>query len=212
MHDKPKIIIKNLGLQDYSATLKKMQEFTKLRDETTPDEIWFVEHSPIFTLGQAGKEEHILDPKNIPVIKSDRGGQVTYHGPGQIVIYFLLDLRRNNLNIREAVTLLEDIIIEFLAKHNITAINKKDAPGVYVNDQKICSIGLRVSRGKTYHGLAFNVDMDLEPFKRINPCGYKDLEVTQFKDLIKDISVIKVQEELKMIVDSRLRGNDAQRE
>lgn len=204
MHDKRKIIIKNLGLQDYSVILKKMQEFTKLRDDLTPDEIWFVEHSPVFTLGQAGKQEHILDPKDIPIIQSDRGGQVTYHGPGQIVIYFLLDLRRHNLNIREAVTLLEDIIIEFLAKHHITAINKKDAPGVYVDGKKICSIGLRVSRGKTYHGLAFNVDMDLEPFKRINPCGYKDLEVTQLKDLTKNISIISMQNEIQEIIKNKL--------
>lgn len=160
-----------------------MQTFTDNRTETTPDQIWLVEHLPVFTQGQAGKAEHILAPGDIPVVQVDRGGQVTYHGPGQQMFYVLLDLKRLKIGVRETVTALESCVVTTLAENDITAYPKADAPGVYVNEQKICSVGLRVRRGCTFHGLAFNVDMDLAPFQRINPCGYAGLEMIDSKRL-----------------------------
>jgi lipoyl(octanoyl) transferase len=177
------ITVRQLGCQDYAPTLKAMQRFTAERDDDTPDEIWVVEHPPVFTLGQAGKREHLLNPGDIPVVQVDRGGQVTYHGPGQVVIYLLLDLKRRKLGVRELVTRMEQAVVDLLAEEGIEAHPRADAPGVYVGEDKIAALGLRVKRGRSYHGLAFNVDMDLEPFTRINPCGYAGLRATQLKDL-----------------------------
>ena len=160
-----------------------MRAFTDARDADTPDELWLLEHDPVFTLGQAGKLEHVLSPGDIPVVPVDRGGQVTYHGPGQIVAYPLLDLRRLGLGVRDLVCRIEQAIIDTLADWSIEAVRRAGAPGVYVNDAKIAALGLRVRRGCTFHGLAFNVAMDLEPFRRINPCGYQGLQVTQMVDL-----------------------------
>lgn len=169
---------------DYQTVWQQMQVFTQQRDENTPDEIWLVQHSPVFTLGRNGKMEHVLAPGNIPVIPIDRGGQVTYHGPGQLVAYLLLDIRRkDNLGVRELVMRIEQSIIDLLTRYGIRAEGDRDAPGVYVGGSKIAALGLRITKGRTYHGLSLNVDMDLEPFQRINPCGYEGLQVTQCKDL-----------------------------
>ncbi len=177
------IIVRQLGQRTYAGVLKAMQDFTDGRDETTPDEIWLVEHDPVFTQGQAGKDEHLLMPGDIPVVKVDRGGQVTYHGPGQQVLYVLFNLRRLKIGVRELVTWLEQAIIETLAEYNIKAYAKADAPGVYVDGSKVASLGLRVRKGCSFHGLALNIDMDLDPFLRINPCGYVGLNMVQTKDL-----------------------------
>ena len=176
-------IIKNLGQQDYQSVWQSMQDFTKSRDENTPDELWVVEHPAVYTQGRNGKEEHILNATSIPIVKTDRGGQVTYHGPGQLIIYTLINLKRRKLGVRRLVTLLENSIIELLADYKIKARNDPKAPGVYVDNKKVAALGLRVSRGCTTHGLSLNIDMDLSPFQHINPCGYKGLEVTQCKDL-----------------------------
>jgi lipoyl(octanoyl) transferase len=160
-----------------------MQGVTAARDESTADEIWLLEHPPVFTLGQGGKPEHLLDPGDIPVVRIDRGGQVTYHGPGQAVIYLLLDLRRRGYGVKELVRRMEQAVIDLLAEHGVAAERRPGAPGVYVAGAKIAALGLRVRAGCCYHGLAFNVDMDLEPFRRINPCGYPGLAVTQCRDL-----------------------------
>ncbi|MEE4175072.1 MAG: lipoyl(octanoyl) transferase LipB [Xanthomonadales bacterium] len=173
---------RDLGLQPYEPVWQAMQAFTDERDEQTPDEVWCVQHPPVFTLGQAGKAEHLLAPGDIPVVPVDRGGQVTYHGPGQLVLYPLLDLRRLRLGVRELVTLIEQSIIDVLAGYGVSAERREGAPGVYVGDAKIAALGLRVRRGCSFHGLAFNIDMDLEPYGRINPCGYAGLAVTQLKD------------------------------
>jgi len=177
------VVIRNLGLQDYETTWQAMQRFTQERKGDTPDELWVVEHFPVYTLGLNGKREHLLNTGNIPVINSDRGGQVTYHGPGQLVIYTLLDIKRIKINIRELVTLLEFAMITTLAGHGIIAVARADAPGVYVNDKKIGSIGLRIKKNCSYHGLSLNNNMDLRPFDHINTCGYSGLKVTQLADL-----------------------------
>ncbi len=161
-----------------------MTDFTNQRTPDTPDQLWLVEHPPVFTQGQAGKAEHVLFPGDIPVVQTDRGGQVTYHGPGQLVAYPLLDLRRLNIGVRELVTRIEQTIVATLAYYGIESAAKADAPGVYVNGDKIASLGLRVRRGCSFHGLALNVDMDLAPFQRINPCGYQGLAMTQMRDLL----------------------------
>lgn len=179
----PDIILKQLGLCDYEPVWRRMQAYTDTRDETTADELWLVEHPPVFTLGLNGKSEHVLDPGPIPVIPVDRGGQVTYHGPGQAVLYVLVDLRRRCLGVRALVSLLEQAVIAFLADHGIQAEARPHAPGVYVNGAKIAALGLRVRRGASYHGLALNVDPDLTAFARINPCGYEGLETTSLKAL-----------------------------
>ena len=173
------ILVRHLGLQPYEPVSQAMHDFTDSRDETTPDEIWLVEHLPVFTQGQAGKAEHLLMTGDIPVIQSDRGGQVTYHGPGQQVMYVLLNLKRRKLGVRELVTLLEQTVVNTLADYGIDAHPRADAPGVYVGEMKICSLGLRIRKGCSFHGLALNINMDLAPFLRINPCGYAGMEMTQ---------------------------------
>ncbi|MDP3009223.1 MAG: lipoyl(octanoyl) transferase LipB [Methylococcales bacterium] len=183
MRTLPPIIIRDLGLQDYQTVWQAMQDFTLQRNSDTPDELWIVEHPAVYTLGLNGKREHLLNTGDIPVIQSDRGGQVTYHAQGQVIIYTLLDIERLNLNIRQLVSLLEQTMIDTLAFYGIVAIAKADAPGVYVQGKKIGSIGIRIKQHCSYHGLSFNNDMDLTPFNFINPCGYKDLKVTQLRDL-----------------------------
>lgn len=177
------LLVRRLGRQPYEPVWQAMRAFTDRRDETTLDELWVLEHDPVFTLGQAGKWEHVLMPGDIPVVPVDRGGQVTYHGPGQIVAYPLIDLRRLGVGVRELVHRIEQAIIDTLEHWNIVAERVEGAPGVYVAGSKVAALGLRVRRGCTFHGLAFNVNMDLEPFHRINPCGYKGLQVTQVLDL-----------------------------
>lgn len=188
--------VRQLGLQEYNQVWQNMRTFTDQRSHNTEDEIWVVEHPPVFTQGQAGKAEHILATSDIPIVQSDRGGQVTYHGPGQIVIYLLLDIKRLGIKVRPLVTLLEETIIEFLEKYDINAVSRQDAPGVYVDHKKIAALGLRIRRNGCYHGLSLNVDMDLTPFQQINPCGYQGLQVTQLSALINttaDINQIKQQ-------------------
>jgi lipoyl(octanoyl) transferase len=177
------IVVRSLGRQDYEPLWRGMQEFTNTRTADTPDEIWFTEHPPVFTLGLNASPEHLLAPGDIPVIQVDRGGQVTYHGPGQLMIYPLIDLKRARLGVRDLVTGLEQSIVELVADFGIDAAARKDAPGVYVAGQKIASVGLRIRRNASFHGMALNVDVDLEPFSRINPCGFSDLEVTDLKTL-----------------------------
>ncbi|CZX31435.1 MULTISPECIES: lipoyl(octanoyl) transferase LipB [Enterobacter] len=179
-----KILVRHLGLQPYEPVSQAMYEFTDSRDDTTPDEIWLVEHLPVFTQGQAGKAEHLLMTGDIPVIQSDRGGQVTYHGPGQQVMYVLLNLKRRKLGVRELVTLLEQTVVNTLAEYGIDAHPRADAPGVYVGEMKICSLGLRIRKGCSFHGLALNINMDLTPFQRINPCGYAGMEMTQMRQWV----------------------------
>ncbi|AJB70204.1 lipoyl(octanoyl) transferase LipB [Enterobacter hormaechei] len=179
-----KILVRHLGLQPYEPVSQAMHDFTDMRDDTTPDEIWLVEHLPVFTQGQAGKAEHLLMTGDIPVIQSDRGGQVTYHGPGQQVMYVLLNLKRRKLGVRELVTLLEQTVVNTLAEYGIDAHPRADAPGVYVGEMKICSLGLRIRKGCSFHGLALNINMDLTPFQRINPCGYAGMEMTQVRQWV----------------------------
>ena len=178
------LVVRHLGLADYLPTLETMRRFTAERDESTPDEIWLLQHPRVFTQGQAGKAEHLLAPGDIPVIQVERGGQVTYHGPGQLVAYLMLDLRRKKLGVRELVTAMEQALVDVLAGYGIEAAPKADAPGVYVAGDKIASLGLRVRNGCSFHGLALNVDMDMAPFQRINPCGYAGLKMIQLRDLL----------------------------
>jgi lipoyl(octanoyl) transferase len=180
MSDAP--LIRHLGLAQYEPTWRAMQKFTDDREGSTPDEIWFVEHPPVFTLGLNASREHLLSPGNIPVIQIDRGGQVTYHGPGQLVVYPLIDLRRRALSVRELVVALENAVIGYVAELGVTAQGSRAAPGVYVDDAKLASVGLRIRRGASYHGLALNVVLDLEPFERINVCGHRGLAVTRLVD------------------------------
>ncbi|MBB3102521.1 lipoyl(octanoyl) transferase LipB [Azomonas macrocytogenes] len=184
--------IRELGLVDYQPTWQAMRHFTNTRDCATPDEIWLLQHHPVFTQGQAGKAEHVLFPGDIPVVQADRGGQVTYHGPGQLVAYLLLDVRRHGIGVRELVSLIEQSLVELLAGYGVAAYAKPEAPGVYVDGAKIASLGLRIRNGKSFHGLAFNVDMDLEPFRRINPCGYAGLSMTQLRDLVGPVDFSEV--------------------
>lgn len=183
-----KILVRHLGLQPYEPVSQAMHDFTDSRDENTLDEIWLVEHLPVFTQGQAGKAEHVLVPGDIPVIQSDRGGQVTYHGPGQQVMYVLLNLKRRKLGVRELVTLLELTVVDTLAEYGIDAHPRADAPGVYVGEMKICSLGLRIRKGCSFHGLALNINMDLSPFLRINPCGYAGMEMTQMQQWVENVT------------------------
>jgi lipoyl(octanoyl) transferase len=192
--------IRKLGLADYETVWAAMREFTETRDESTPDEIWLLQHPRVFTQGQAGKAEHVLAPGDIPVIQVDRGGQVTYHGPGQIVGYLLIDLRRRKMGVRELVTGIENSIIAVLARYGVPAAARPDAPGVYLMKEglpgaKIAALGLRVRRGCTFHGLSLNVDMDMEPFNRINPCGFSGLKVAQLRDLIAQVPRIETLED-----------------
>ena len=182
---KPPLIVRQLGLQDYQEIWHKMQDFTDNRNVETIDEVWLVEHYPVFTQGQAGKPEHLLQSGAIPLVQSDRGGQITYHGPGQQVMYVLIDIRRHqNLNVRQLVTALEQSVVRTLADYAIEGYSKVDAPGVYIDGKKICSLGLRIRKGCSFHGLAFNINMDLQPFHYINPCGYAGLEMCQLADFI----------------------------
>lgn len=180
------------GLQPYEHIWRTMQAFTDDRGDQTEDEIWVLQHEPVFTQGQAGKAEHILTPGDIPVVNVDRGGQVTYHGPGQLVVYLMLDINRLNIGPRELVSLIENSLIQTLAKYDVKALTRSDAPGVYVDEDKIASLGLRIRKGKSFHGLSLNLDMDLEPFQRINPCGHKDLKMIQLKDFEPDIALERV--------------------
>ncbi|NRA55039.1 MAG: lipoyl(octanoyl) transferase LipB [Gammaproteobacteria bacterium] len=198
------LVIRQLNRRDYESVWHAMQDYTDTRDAQSRDEIWLVEHDPIFTQGQAGKEEHLLFPGDIPVVKVDRGGQVTYHGPGQLVAYFLLDIRRLKCGVRDLVTHIEQSLVELLNIYDIKAYPKPDAPGVYVDGKKIASLGLRIRKGCSFHGLALNVDMDLGPFKRINPCGYSGLEMVQINDLSGPIELASVEKNLTKIIAQRL--------
>jgi lipoyl(octanoyl) transferase len=177
------MLVRHLGQVEYERTWREMQSFTDSRSADTPDEVWYLQHAPVFTLGRNGKQEHILDTGDIPVIQVDRGGQVTYHGPGQLVVYPLLDLTRLQLGVQSLVRTLEQTVIDLLAGHGVTATRRNKAPGVYVDERKIAALGLRVRRGCCFHGLSLNVDMDLAPFAMINPCGYPGMQVTQLADL-----------------------------
>lgn len=188
--------IKYLGVTRYSETLALMRDYTDSRDEVSPDELWLLEHEPVFTQGQAGKDEHILCAGDIPVIQSDRGGQITYHGPGQLVCYVLIDIKRAHFGVRDLVDGIEQAVIGLLGTYGIKGHSKKEAPGVYVQESKIAALGLRVRKGRSYHGLSLNVSMDLEPFTRINPCGYEGLQVT-------DMNTLGINEEMSS-VSSRL--------
>lgn len=196
------------GAADYLATFEAMKQFTDSRTAVTPDELWLLQHPRVFTQGQAGKAEHVLAPGDIPVIQVDRGGQVTYHGPGQWVLYLLVDLRRRNLGVRALVTLIEEGLVELLAAYGIAAAPRADAPGVYVNGDKIASLGLRVRRGCSYHGLALNVDLDLEPFQRINPCGHEGLRVTSMAEQLPAtaLAMEEVGERLLEVLAARLEA------
>src|SRR5690554_4202042 len=176
------IKVRMLSVEPYAHLYQEMLSFTQSRTAQTPDELWFLQHQPVFTQGQAGKAEHLLFPGDIPVIQTDRGGQVTYHGPGQLVVYLLLDIKRMGIGARALVETIEAALVSTLADWQVKAVARMDAPGVYVEQKKIASLGLRIKNGCSFHGLALNVDMDLEPFKRINPCGYAGMEVTQIAD------------------------------
>lgn len=171
------------GRQDYVPLWREMQKFTDTRNEDTPDEIWFVEHPPVFTMGLNASEEHLLAPGDIPVVQIDRGGQVTFHGPGQLMVYPLIDIRRSNIGVRKLVTALEQSVVNLAADHDVKALARADAPGVYVDGDKLASVGLRIRRGASFHGMALNVEVDLEPFTRINPCGYAELQMTDLHRL-----------------------------
>ena len=190
--------IRHLGKQDYESVWHAMQHYTDTRGSESHDELWIVEHPPVFTQGQAGKSEHILNAGDIPVIQVDRWGQVTYHGPGQLVVYPLIDIKRSKVGVRQLVTHIEQSIVNMLAKYDINAYAKADAPGVYVNERKIASLGLRIRKGCSFHGLALNVDMDLAPFRRINPCGYAGLEMVQCKELDGPQTVTEAGEQLTL--------------
>ncbi|HCG8428988.1 octanoyltransferase [Vibrio parahaemolyticus] len=216
------LVVKRLGRQDYEPVWKAMHEFTDQRTEETPDEVWLVEHNPVFTQGQAGKAEHLINTGDIPVVQSDRGGQVTYHGPGQLVAYFLINLRRKKLGVRDLVTTIENLVIDTLKAYNIDSAARPDAPGVYVDGKKICSLGLRIRKGCSFHGLALNVNMDLTPFLRINPCGYAGMEmvqVSQFngpsdvetveKQLIEELVTLLDYERVEFSTEAPSQGNKA---
>lgn len=198
------LIIRQLGRRDYLPVWQKMQTFTQQRAPQQADEIWWLEHHPVFTQGQAGKSEHLLMPGSIPVVQVDRGGQVTYHGPGQLVGYTLIDIRRAKISVRALVSVIEDSIVQLLAEQNVQAYAKKDAPGVYVDEKKIASLGLRIRRGCSFHGLALNVNMDLQPFERINPCGYEGLKMTQCSQLCNLTDVQQVSQLLTRILKDAL--------
>ena len=191
------IKIREKGLQDYVKTWEEMKSFTENRNSNTPDELWTLEHNSVFTQGLSGKPEHLLKATKIPIIQSDRGGQITYHAPGQLIIYCLIDIKRLGIGIKKMVTIIEQSLIELLSSYDITAHTLKGAPGVYVNDSKIAALGLKVKQGRTYHGLSLNIDMDLSPYKLINPCGYSDLEVTKMHNLTDNtLSISDIQHEL----------------
>lgn len=196
--------IKDLGTQAYQPILEQLKTFTHARDTSTIDEIWTLQHEQVYTQGQAGKAEHVLNANSIPIIQSDRGGQITYHGPGQLIVYLLADIARKKINIRQFISYLETSVIELLNIYNIQANTRANAPGVYVDDAKICALGIRVRHGRTYHGLSLNVAMDLEPFKHINPCGYSGLRVTQLSDLGGPTSIVTVAQQLIPILNQKI--------
>lgn len=203
------LTVRRLGLVEFEPTWRAMQAFTTSRDTSTPDELWLLEHPSVFTLGQAGKPEHLLRDIGVPVVKIDRGGQVTYHGPGQLVAYLLIDLARRRLKVRELVTIMEQAVIDLLGDFGIAGHRLAGAPGVYVEGEKIAALGLRVKNGCCYHGLSLNVDMDLTPFTAINPCGYSQLEVTQLADLGVAEGVDAVGERLTAVLDKLLAPRHA---
>lgn len=190
------LLVRQLGLRDWQPVSDAMHRFTDQRDSETPDEVWLVEHNPVFTQGQAGKAEHLLMPGDIPVVQSDRGGQVTYHGPGQQVMYVLIDVKRRKLGVRQLVTALEETVVATLADYGVSAHARPDAPGVYVGEEKICSLGLRIRKGCSFHGLALNVAMDLAPFLRINPCGYAGMRMAQLEQFQPGVTTADVQPRL----------------
>ncbi|HED15757.1 MAG TPA: lipoyl(octanoyl) transferase LipB, partial [Gammaproteobacteria bacterium] len=190
------IIIRHLGKQQYADVWKRMQDFTRQRDTDTTDEIWVTEHPPVYTLGLNGKREHVLEAGDIPILQVDRGGQVTYHGPGQLIVYTLLDLTRLGIGVRGLVTPIEQAVVATLARYGIRATGRADAPGVYINGSKIAALGLRIRRGCSYHGLSLNIDMDLSPFQDINPCGYKGMKVCQLSDFTDKINLPDISEQL----------------
>ncbi|MFK5914550.1 MAG: lipoyl(octanoyl) transferase LipB [Woeseiaceae bacterium] len=198
------LIVRDLGLQEYKPIWQAMQKFTAERNNSTADELWCLQHPPIFTMGLNGKEKHLLNIDNIPVINIDRGGQVTYHAPGQLIIYTLIDLARLNIGVKDLVNIIERSIIQLLARYKIIARGKENAPGVYVEQEKIAALGLRIKRNKSYHGLSLNIDMDLNPFLQINPCGYEGLQVTQITDHIQETSFNQIQQELVSIISRNL--------
>ncbi len=198
------LYIRTLGLKDYTDTWHAMRQFTDQRQPNTISEIWLLQHPPVFTLGQAGKREHILNPGDIPVVQSDRGGQVTYHGPGQLIAYLLVDLKHAGIGIRGLVSHMQNAVIDLLQKYKITACFHTDAPGVYVGDAKIAALGLRVKRGYTYHGLALNMDMDLTPYEQINPCGYAGQKITQTQSLGIQVNMQQAQYELVSMLSAKL--------
>jgi lipoyl(octanoyl) transferase len=200
------VIIRRLGLVDYLPTWQAMQRFTDERTADTEDEIWLLQHPPVFTLGMAADPGHVLAAGDIPVVQTDRGGQVTYHGPGQLVMYVMVDLRRNGLGVRDLVVLLERTVIELVAPHGVKAEGRRDAPGVYVEGSKLGSVGMRIRRGASYHGLALNVDMDLSPFSRINPCGMAGMQVTQLRNFAVPGNVEQVGEAAAAWLSGRLKA------
>ncbi|TKB49109.1 lipoyl(octanoyl) transferase LipB [Ferrimonas aestuarii] len=198
------LVVRRLGLQPYEPVWHAMQAFTDNRNDDSPDELWLLEHQPVFTQGQAGKAEHLLNTGDIPVVQVDRGGQVTFHGPGQLVAYPLLNIRRLGIGVRDLVTHIEQCLIELLAPYEIKAYAKADAPGVYVNERKVASLGLRIRKGCSFHGLALNVNMDTSPFLRINPCGYAGMEMVQSSDIGGPQRVEQAAEELTNIFYKKL--------
>ncbi len=196
MSSKIPILVSDFGLIDYQETWDKMRVYTDTRKASSPDLLFVLEHPSVFTQGQAGKPEHVLLPGDIPVVQTDRGGQVTYHGPGQCVLYLMIDIKRRRLGVRSLVSLIEKSIIALCRDYGVTAVAREDAPGVYVEGAKLASVGLRIRKGCSYHGLSLNVDMDLEPFSRINPCGYEGLSVVQLRDLVPGITMDEVKARL----------------
>lgn len=203
------LVCRHIGLSDYESVWRRMKLFTQERTQATDDELWFLEHYPVFTLGQAGKTEHIIAPGDIPVIRTDRGGQVTYHGPGQLIVYLLLDLRRLHLTIRDLVSGIEQSVVDLLSDYSIDSTTDRKAPGVYVSGRKIAALGLRLRRGCSFHGLSLNVDMDCEPFSRINPCGFEGLEVVQLRELGVTDSINEVAEKLTSYLKNRFVDRSA---
>jgi len=201
------MIVKDLGLVDYQPVFEQMQAFTAQRDNNTEDELWLLEHNPVFTLGTNGKAEHILNTNAIPIVQTDRGGQVTYHGTGQLIAYTLFDLKRLGIGVREMVTRLENSVIAVLAELDINAHARVDAPGVYVDDKKIAALGLRVKHGKCYHGLSLNIDIDLTPFSMINPCGYQGLEVIDIKSLGHDLTMAQAKQHIVSALNAQMNSD-----
>ena len=202
------LIIRDLGMQDYEPIWQAMQAFTTERDENTEDELWCLEHPPVFTMGLNGKNKHLLNIDNIPVINIDRGGQVTYHGPGQLIIYTLIDLQRLQIGVKDLVNNIEQSIIKLLDQYGINAQGKENAPGVYVDGEKIAALGLRIKKNKSYHGLSLNIDMDLSPFQQINPCGYEGLAITQVKNLTANNNFDSIKKDLTLNLSQLLGYND----